>query len=140
MIFVTMSQDDGGDVVFVFVEEGEVRDGNIDAVSGLLGEAHAGVENQHLIAITHSHAVHSKLADTAEWDDLEDTCHKLHSLTRMTYRCLDLYYPPYDQTNDRFCRTFPAPRDRQCDRDHASRLLPHRRCVVGSVQHRPHRD
>jgi hypothetical protein len=51
----------------------KVRDADVDAVSRLFGKAHAGVENQHLVAVAHSHAIHSKLADTAERNDLEDT-------------------------------------------------------------------
>src|SRR6185437_5777822 len=76
MIFVTVREDDGGDRVAIFVEKIEIRDRNVDAVSRFLGKAHPGVENQHLVAVAHSHAIHSKLADTAEWYDLEDTSHK----------------------------------------------------------------
>src|SRR5215213_1732060 len=76
MIFVTMRQDYRGDVVAIFVKKPEVRDRHVDAVRGLFRKAHPGVENQHLVAVTHSHTIHSKLADTAEWDDLEDTSHK----------------------------------------------------------------
>src|SRR5689334_6689092 len=78
MIFVTVREDDGGDSVAIFVEKIEIRDRNVDAVSRFLGKAHPGVENQHLVAVPHSHAIHSKLADTTEWDDLEDTSHKSH--------------------------------------------------------------
>jgi len=77
MIFVTVREDDGGDVVAILLEEGEVWDRDVDAVSQLLGKAHPGVENQHLVAVPHSHAIHSKLADTAERDDLEDTSHRI---------------------------------------------------------------
>ena len=75
MIFVTVRQDDGGDVVAILFEEIEVRNGDIDAVGGFFRKAHAGVENEHLVAIAHSHAIHSKLADTAERNDLKDTTH-----------------------------------------------------------------
>src|SRR6185436_14040245 len=71
MIFVSVRQHDGGDVVAILVEKVEVRNGNIDAVRGLLRKAHAGVENQHLVAVTHRHAVHSKLTDTTERNDLK---------------------------------------------------------------------
>src|SRR5215207_671006 len=76
MILVAMSEDYRRDVVAKLVEKGEIRNRNINAVSSLLGKAHPGVENQHLVAEAHRHAIHSKLADTAEWDDLEDTSHK----------------------------------------------------------------
>src|SRR5215210_717828 len=47
MIFVTVRQNYGRDVVAILVEEAEVRDGDVDAVSRLFRKAHAGVENQH---------------------------------------------------------------------------------------------
>src|SRR5215211_6850325 len=90
MIFVTVRQDYGGDLVAILVEEAEVWDRDVYAVSRLFGKAHAGVENQHLVAVADSHTIHSKLADTAEWDDLENTSHKSQEystdrvLTRMT--------------------------------------------------------
>jgi hypothetical protein len=77
MIFVTVREDDGGDVVFVLVEKTKIRNRDIHAVGRFLGKAHPGVENQHLVAVPQSHAIHSKLADTTEWDDLEDASHKL---------------------------------------------------------------
>jgi hypothetical protein len=76
MIFVTVREDDRGNVVAILVEKTKIWDRNVDAVSRLFGKAHPGVENQHLVAVPHSHTIHSKLADTAEWDDLEDTSHK----------------------------------------------------------------
>src|SRR5215510_13424484 len=75
MIFVPVREDDGGDVFAIFVEKTEVRDGDIDSVRGLFGKTHASVENQHLVAITHCHAIHPKLADTAERNDLKNTTH-----------------------------------------------------------------
>src|ERR1044072_3790363 len=81
MIFVAVRQNDGGDVVAVLVEKTKVRNGNVDAVSRLFRKAHPGVENQHLIAVTNRHAVHSKLADAAEWNDLKDTSHRFDSVS-----------------------------------------------------------
>src|ERR1043166_8642003 len=77
MIFVSVREDDGSDVVLVLVEKTKVWNRNIDAVSRFLGKAHPGVENQHLVTVPQSHAIHSKLADTTERDDLEDASHKL---------------------------------------------------------------
>src|SRR5437868_13786263 len=76
MVFVTVCENYRSDVVAVFVKKIEVGNGNVDAVGRLFGKAHARVENQHLVAVAHSHAIHSKLADTAERDDLEDTSHR----------------------------------------------------------------
>src|SRR5690348_9963538 len=90
MIFVTVSENDGGDVVFVLVKETKIRNRDVDTVSRFFGKAHPGVENQHLVAEPQSHAIHSKLADTTERDDLEDASHKLaeysmvNDLARMT--------------------------------------------------------
>lgn len=70
MVFVTVGEYYSGYVVPVFFEEVEIGNANINAVSSLFGKAHTGVEDKHLIPITHSHAIHPKLADTAEGNDL----------------------------------------------------------------------
>src|ERR1041385_1154891 len=77
MIFVTVREDDGGDIVAILVEEVKIRYRDVYAVSRFFGKAHPGVENQHLVAVPHCHTIHSKLADTAEWYDLEDTSHRI---------------------------------------------------------------
>src|SRR6185369_9011830 len=90
VIFMAVREDDGGNVVLVLVEKTKIRNRHIDAVSRFLGKAHPGVENQHLVAVAQSHAIHSKLADTTERDDLEDASHKVpeysmrNDLARMT--------------------------------------------------------
>src|SRR5215213_10579125 len=76
MIFVPVRENDRGDVVAILVKKPEIWDRDVYAVSRFFGKAHPGVENQHLVAETHSHTIHSKLADTAEWDDIENTSHK----------------------------------------------------------------
>jgi hypothetical protein len=75
MVFVTVGENYCGDVVAILFEEVEIRNANVNAVSGLFRKAHSGVEDEHLILITHSHAIHPKLADTAERNDLYDTTH-----------------------------------------------------------------
>src|SRR5215217_1462424 len=106
VVFVTMSEDYRRNVVAKLVEKAEIRNGNVYAVSSLLRKAHPGVENQHLVAVAHRHAIHSKLADTTKWDDLKDTSHKsqeystCHLLTRMTRIHFRLYYPQYDDQTD----------------------------------------
>src|SRR5689334_4576787 len=117
MIFVAVREHNRGDGVFVFVEKVKIRNRDIDAVSSLLGKAHPGVENQHLVAVTHRHTVHSKLADAAEWNDLKDTSHRFV-----------VYHPRYDyQTNNSRNGPFNIGYERVRSRDHARRLLPHRR-------------
>ena len=70
MILVSVSEDDGGYVLPIRFEKLEVRNRNINAVSRLFMKAHYGVEDNHLVAISKSHAIHSKLTNTAEWNDL----------------------------------------------------------------------
>ena len=77
MIFMTMRQYDRGDIVLVLVKKRKVWNGNVHAVGGFFRETHSGVENEHLVAITHSHTIHPKLADTAEGNDFEDVGHLL---------------------------------------------------------------
>jgi replication fork clamp-binding protein CrfC len=57
-------------VVAVFFEELEIGNAHVNTVSSLLGKTHTGVEDEHLVPITHSHAIHPKFADTAERDNL----------------------------------------------------------------------
>ena len=70
MVLVTVGEHYRSDVVAILFEEVKIRNANVNTVSSLFGKAHAGVENDHLILVTHSHAIHPKLADTAEGDDL----------------------------------------------------------------------
>ena len=76
VIFVTMRQDNGRDVVTILFEKIEIWNTDIDAVSSFFGESHARVEDDHLILITHRHTIHPKLADTAERNDLQDITHR----------------------------------------------------------------
>src|SRR6476659_7108562 len=55
-----------GDVVAILFKKIKVRNADVNAIGRFFRKAHARVENEHLILITHSHAIHSKLADTAE--------------------------------------------------------------------------
>src|SRR5215213_457542 len=139
VIFVPVCKNDGGDVVLVFVKKTKIWDRHIDAIGRFLRKAHPGVENQHLVAVAQSHAIHSKLADTTERDDLEDASHKsqeysmCRALTRMTRIGFHLYYPRYDQVSTNrvspygVCHCF-----RRRHAGDATGLLPHRRCDVGS--------
>src|SRR5206468_5789228 len=53
MVFVAVREDYGRDVLAKLLEEFEVGNGNVDAVRTLFRKAHARVENQHLVAVTH---------------------------------------------------------------------------------------
>ena len=66
MILVSVGEHYRGYVVAILLEKIEVRNADVNAIGRLFRKAHARVKNEHLILITHSHAIHSKLADTAE--------------------------------------------------------------------------
>jgi hypothetical protein len=70
VVLMPVSEDYGRDAVAILFEEIEVWNANVNAVSRFFGKAHAGVEDEHFILVTHSHTIHSKLADTAERNDL----------------------------------------------------------------------
>jgi hypothetical protein len=75
MVFVTVGENYRADVVSILFEKVEIRDANIYTVGRLFGKSHTGVKDQHLILVTHSHAIHPKLTDTAEGNNLQDTTH-----------------------------------------------------------------
>src|SRR2546421_4697107 len=70
MVFVSVGQDDSGDVLAVLFEKLEIRNGNINAVRAFFRKSHARVEDEHLVLVAHGHTIHPKLADTAERNDL----------------------------------------------------------------------
>src|SRR6266545_2347280 len=70
MVFVSVSEDYCSDTVTILFEEIEVGNTNVNPVSCLFGKTHAGVEDKHLVLVAHSHAIHPKLADAAERNDL----------------------------------------------------------------------
>jgi hypothetical protein len=70
MVFVSMSEDDGSDVIAILFKDVEIGNADIDAVDTFLGESHARIDDDHLVTAAHKRAVHPKLADTAEGYDL----------------------------------------------------------------------
>jgi len=70
VVFVPVSEDNGGDVLAILFKEIEVRNTNVDAIGRLFRKPHAGVEDNHLVLVTHRHAIHSKLAYSTERNDL----------------------------------------------------------------------
>jgi hypothetical protein len=67
---VSVGKNNGGNVIAILFEKIEVGNADVNAIGRLFGKTHAGVEDEHLILISHSHAIHSKLADAAERNDL----------------------------------------------------------------------
>ena len=51
VIFVSVREDDGSDVLPVLFEKIEIGNADIDAVDALFGKAHARVEHEHLVAV-----------------------------------------------------------------------------------------
>jgi lysozyme len=75
MIFVSVGENDRSNLVAILFEDLKVRNANVDAIDALFGKPHAGVDNDHLVAITQQRAIHPKLADAAEGDDFQDIRH-----------------------------------------------------------------
>ena len=75
VIFVAVRENDRRDVLLVLLENVEIRNADVDAIDTLFGEAHARIEDEHLVAVTHQRAVHPELADTAEGNNFEDARH-----------------------------------------------------------------
>jgi hypothetical protein len=70
VIFVPVSQYYRSNGVPILFEEVKIRNANVYTVGVFLGESHARVKDEHFISVTHSHAIHPELADTAERDNL----------------------------------------------------------------------
>ena len=68
VILVTVGQDQSREVIPVLFEKIEVRDGDMDPVRSLLRKAHAGVDDDHLIAVADAPAIQAELADAAQGD------------------------------------------------------------------------
>ena len=66
MIFVSVRENDGRNLLAVLLKDLKIGNADIDAIDALFGKAHAGVEHQHLVAVAQQSTVHPKLADAAE--------------------------------------------------------------------------
>ena len=66
MVFVPVGEDQGGQVVAIFFEKIEIRDRDVDAIRRFFGKSHAGIDDDHLVAVPDAHAVHPELADAAK--------------------------------------------------------------------------
>ncbi len=75
VIFVPMREHDRGDLVAILFKDLEIRNADIDPIDALFGKAHAGIDNDHLVAKTQQRAIHPKLANAAEGDDFQDIRH-----------------------------------------------------------------
>ncbi len=70
VVFVAVGEDQAADVFAILLEVGEVGGDDVDAQEFGVGEHHAGVEHDDVVAIADGHAVHAELAEASERDDL----------------------------------------------------------------------
>ena len=66
MIFVTVGEDDGTDVLTVLFEVRDVRDDEVDAEKLGFGKHHAGVDHDDVVADAKRHHIHAKFAEATE--------------------------------------------------------------------------
>ena len=71
VIFVAVREDEGLDLGAAGLDEGHVRNDQIDAELVGIGEHHAGVDEDRRVLPRHRHHVHAELAEASQWDDLE---------------------------------------------------------------------
>src|SRR6266496_18940 len=89
MIFMAVGEDNGRDLVPILFKYIKIRNGDIDAVDTLFGKAHAGIDDDHLVAKAQQRAIHPKLADAAERDNFENVRHlSSYSIRRSGTRIL----------------------------------------------------
>ena len=81
MVFVSVGEDDGANVLAILFEVGDIRDHEVDAEEFGFGEHHACVDDDDVVTETKDHHVHSKFAETAKGDGRE-------GLRRLTQKCL----------------------------------------------------
>ena len=70
VVLVPVGEHYRSDVVAILFKKIEVGNANVNAVGGFFRKTHARIENKHLIFIAHGHAIHPKLANTPERDNL----------------------------------------------------------------------
>ncbi len=70
VVFVAVGENQAADVLAILLEVGEVGRDDVDAQQFGVGEHHAGVEDDDVVAVADGHAVHAELAQAPERDDL----------------------------------------------------------------------
>ena len=71
VIFMTMREDDGTNMITVLEQIGDVGNDDIDAQEFGFGEHQSGVDDDDVIGPADGHAVHPELAQAAERNDME---------------------------------------------------------------------
>ena len=75
VILVTVGQEDAPDLLLVLDQIGEVRDDHVDAVHVVVGEAHAHVHHDDVVAILVDGHVLADLIESAQGDDFQFFSH-----------------------------------------------------------------
>jgi hypothetical protein len=70
VVFMAVRQDERSKIVAVWLEEFKIGNGNVHPIYSFFGKTHAGIYDNHFVAVAYRHAVHPELADSAEWDYL----------------------------------------------------------------------
>ena len=72
-----MGEEQRVNVFPIFLEEREIGDNDIDAHQLRVGEHHAAVDDDDVVAVAQGHAVHPEFAEAAERDYLQlPFCHR----------------------------------------------------------------
>ena len=71
MVFVAVRQEDGFDFALVFEQVADVGDDDVDAEQFVVGEHHAGIDDDDGSAAAERHHVHAKFAESAQRNNFE---------------------------------------------------------------------
>ena len=69
MVIVGMGQEDAPQLVLIFLQIGDVGDDHVHAQQIFVGEGHAGVNDDHILAVFQNSHVLADLVETAQRDD-----------------------------------------------------------------------
>ena len=75
MILVAVGEDQAANVLGVLLQVGEIGRHDIDAEQFGIGEHHAGIDDENIVAVADRHAVHPEFAESAQGNDLEFFVH-----------------------------------------------------------------
>ena len=71
MVFVAVGEEQAADMLAILFQVGEVGGDDVDAQQFGVGEHHAGVDDDDVVAVAEGHGVHAELAEAAEGDYLK---------------------------------------------------------------------
>jgi hypothetical protein len=71
MVLVGVGQNDGANMLAVLDQVRNIGNYDVNAKQFSFGEHQAGIDDDNVIAIAHSHAVHAELAKSAKRDELQ---------------------------------------------------------------------